>query len=335
MPARRTPINPTRSDELIEIWKDYRTFYQLVGGGIFVLIGILIGGAFFSGDEGYLTNLYTEFISIAVTVSIIDILNRRREMKRHMSELCDRLKREMSSQDNTTAINAIREITAHGWLHDGTLRNVNLTNANLAKAQMFQAQLNGASLAGATLVSASLEESSLRGAALISANLNEADLREADLSETVLQFANLSRANLDFAILHNAVLTGANLAEATLREAELQNANLVEARMNNVIMSRADLTSANLGAANLRGVNMSQANLTNVQFKTPFGTAAILDEHTILPDGSRFDPSASLAQLERFTDENHPDFWKPKQIQRENPARTGVKPVNPEQTGNK
>jgi predicted kinase len=84
--------------------------------------------------------------------------------------------------------------------------------------------------------------------------------------------------------LQGAHLQGANLPGAWLARANLQHAGLMG----------ADLRRANLYAAILRGADLYKADLAGASLD-----AAIFDPNTVLPDGSRWSPDASLS---RFTD---------------------------------
>lgn len=113
-------------------------------------------------------------------------------------------------------------------------------------------------------------------------------LAGVDLSGVNLWFADLRGANLREADLKGVALEGANLQGAKLEYADLRGAELVG----------ANLQGAELDYANLRGAELAGANLE----------LARLAESTTLPDGARWRPGADLA---RFTDPEHPDFWQP------------------------
>lgn len=144
---------------------------------------------------------------------------------------------DMGKGDNDTALRAVEELRAAGWLTDGSLKVANL--------------------AGASLMNADLREVDLRGATLYDAHLVLADLRDA----------NLEGANLMGAELQGADLGGANLQWVHLQGTKLYLANLQEAALN----------------------------------------GARLDEETTLPDGATWTPDIDL---DRFTDPEHPDFWR-------------------------
>ncbi len=130
-----------RQQEIRKLFKDYKWFYQVFGGGLLVLIGILVGSLLFVGDAGYGTNLYTELISIAVTVAIVDRLSQRRATE----QLQKRLIREAGGRVNDMAVSAVRWLRAEGWL----LKNTNLIRANLQGAYLQRANLQRANLKSA------------------------------------------------------------------------------------------------------------------------------------------------------------------------------------------
>lgn len=129
-----TPEN--RLETLASIYQEYRELYR-VGGGLTL---ILIGGLLFSVAD-YTTNLYTEFLGIAVTVLILNRLAERRELRHH----------------------------------------ADLNSANLLGAQLESTDLNGAILCNAVLI--------------------KSDLRHADLRRTNLRYARIKGAQLHGALL--------------------------------------------------------------------------------------------------------------------------------------
>jgi hypothetical protein len=255
------------------IWRDEKFLYQLLGGAALVGLGVLVGAALIAGDEGFWMNGYTELLSIGVTVFVLDLLARRREERREEAQYKARLIRELGSRVHDVAVNAAEELRRHGWLVDGSLQGALLRGASLEGAHLWGAHLSGASLWRANLSGASLYAANLSGADLYSTNLSGANLTDANLSGANLTDANLSGADLRFANLSGAVLIGADLSGANLYRANLDGANLV----------KADISGAYL-------------------------LGATLDENTILPAYTKWTPDADIT---RFTDPTHPDFWRP------------------------
>ncbi|HEX2906781.1 MAG TPA: pentapeptide repeat-containing protein, partial [Phototrophicaceae bacterium] len=146
----------------------------------------------------FYANVGTELASIAITVLIIDRLNQHRAEQRQRTSLV----LQMGSPDNGFAVEAVRILTAQGWLNNGLLRGVNLSRANLegahlqkvdltgahlALANLHKTKLTGANLSGAYLQGANLEGATLCGARLTGANLNDANLRGVHFdAETLL-----------------------------------------------------------------------------------------------------------------------------------------------------
>ncbi len=222
----------------------------------------------------------TEVLSIAITVLIINGLNRRRAVNERKRTLI----LQMSSPYRGIAREAARMLAVEGWLRDGALREAHLIGANLSEALLESADMVGALLGNANLSKAHLMEADLTGAYLMDANLEKAYLYQANLANAY--FVNTKLAGAD---LVSANLAGAHLYQADLTGAYLEHANLAGANLENAVLGGADLENANL-----RGVN-----LENVQF----------DEMTTLPDSSNW---ASYTDMARFTDPNHPEFWQPK-----------------------
>ncbi|MEM6529008.1 MAG: pentapeptide repeat-containing protein [Chloroflexota bacterium] len=246
---------------------DYGTAALVVG--VLLVFGLLPFGADFMG---YSTNIYTELISVALTILVLDRRAQQREMKRQREERIARIIRGMRSTDDNEGLRAAEQAEEIGILTDGTLSEVNLERANLSRASLW----------GANLSRADLREVNLSGAYLWGANLSRADLQGADLSGVDLWEANLSEADLQGVDLSRADLRGANLNRAYLTVANL---------------SRADLREANLSGVDLRGANLSRADLGDATF----------DGETTLPDSTIW---ISDTDITRYTDPNHPNHWQ-------------------------
>jgi hypothetical protein len=118
-----------------------------------------------------------------------------------------------------------------------------------------------------------------------------------------LMWANLEGVKLWLAHLENAMLWGVNLKDASLWAADLQGTSLWYANLQN-----ADLRATLLEGASLFEVNLQGADLEEAQF----------GPDTILPDNTPWTPSTDLT---RFTDPNHPNFWR--SINPQSPAYHG------------
>jgi uncharacterized protein YjbI with pentapeptide repeats len=309
-----------RDSEIKQIQQEYSWFYPLLMGGLLVIVGIVIGASVFGSDDSvfegnmlaYSTNLWTEAISIGITVFILDQINRRRdqlaaEAKEHEQKAeaekseKQRLIVQLRSTDNATALTTLEQLKEKGWAFDGTLNGANLRQANLQDAKLWFADLQGAKLL----------EANLQGANLWRANLQGSDLRVANLQGAKLLEANLQGADLTGTNLQGADLTGTNLQGADLKGTNLQGADLLEANLEG-----ADLTGTNLQGAVLYNVNLQSADLYNVNLQGADLRGVIFDEKIVLPDAQEnyhlYDKYwTPETDMRRYTDPNHPDFWQP------------------------
>ena len=132
---------------------------------------------------------------------------------------------------------------------------------------------------------------SLRHAILVNTHLWKVDLSEVDLEGTDLSGSDLRCANLSQARLWNANLSGADLIASNLNGADLRGADLSGVRLWNANLRGACLIASNLNGSDLSRANLKNAILSEAKNITDEQLAgAILDENTILPDGSRYMP---------------------------------------------
>lgn len=286
--------------ELIrQIQKASGKFYFIGFGLVILLIGIYIG--FYIVDmkiieDDFRIGLYTEVISILITIFVLDQVNEYRDKQR----LKSRLRGEASSRSNVTAVSAIDWIRREGWLEgeNSLLQNEDLSFANLQNADLRYANLQQAQLGFANLQEANLYNINLNQAYLRYANLQKADLGYAQLQQVNLDDTNLQEANLIRARLQQAVLVGAELQRANLNYANLQEVDLRYAKLQGSKMWIVNLQGANLINTNLEGAYIWQANLQDVVW-------ADGNKAAILPDGTTWTPETDL---ERFTNHKNPEF---------------------------
>ncbi len=100
----------------------------------------------------------------------------------------------LRSSENKRVLEAVGELRAHGWLSDGTLKNIALIHAHLEGADLMNADLEG-----------------------------------VDFHQAHMEFTDLSSANLTDAKMVRATLKGANFTKTILTGADLFKANLVDA----------------------------------------------------------------------------------------------------------
>lgn len=135
------------------------------------------------------------------------------------------LTQQVRNQVSNEAKSAISQLSAEGFLHDGSLKRANLRRALLSGAEIESSDANG-NHKGANLEQADLWRAKLIGAWMRDINLHRANLEEADLTNAKLingdlSGANLMLANLSGANLTQANLSGANIAGATFSEKTL------------------------------------------------------------------------------------------------------------------
>ncbi|MEM9951763.1 MAG: pentapeptide repeat-containing protein [Chloroflexota bacterium] len=194
-----------RRDDIQSIHQQYLPFYNIGGGLALILIGIWIGSLIFT--SGYFTNVYTEALSVIATIVVLDRLNDWREERR----LKARLRREATSRDNSTALNAIDWLRAENWLtldnREHLLREQKLSRANLQDAYLYQADLENCNFYKSTLRDADISKANLRGAYLHNANLANASAFGTDFRGACLWYANMrNMRHLDKAIFDETTI---------------------------------------------------------------------------------------------------------------------------------
>ncbi len=148
--------------------------------------------------------------------------------------------------------------TKNNWI---PLREIDLKGADFNYTALY-----GTNFEGANLSNTNFSHAILNGTNLIMANLHGAYLFSADLSRVALYEAELSKADIGFA----------NLFRAVLRKANLEGANL----------EHAYLIEADLREADFSGTDFCGADLTGATYDDEKIKKAIMDETTILKDGS-------------------------------------------------
>lgn len=247
------PGADARRREQERIRKEYPDLYYYAVGVALVVVLMIAGYALFPDRDGYLTNLFTEAASVAVTLLVLNRMAEAREKRQRKGQLKQDLIYRMRSRVNDEAVRAVEELALYGWLFDGTLSRVFLEGANLEKAPLWRANLERAAAWGVNLKQADLES-----AILVKARLRETVLEEANLSRAYLQGADLDSANLK-----KASLDYANLAGGVLDGADLRGACLMQTCLSGASIKDANLTQTVLWGANLEGADFEGATLPN------------------------------------------------------------------------
>lgn len=161
-------------------------------------------------------NVSSELMGIGVTVLLIDTIYRYREKRLLKAQLI----RQMRSRDNVTAIQALEDYHANGWLKDDALQGAQLSGANLSGTGLLQ----GANLKETRLIGANISSTNLYETIFEQAILNEATFQGSDLPLASFVNAQLIRTDL-----RGTVLQGARFQSAVLQGADLEGAILSEA----------------------------------------------------------------------------------------------------------
>lgn len=138
----------------------------------------------------FYANVSTTLVGIALTVLIIDALNRRRDDR--LEKI--RLVRDMGCGDNGIALRAVVEITANKLHLKGFLRNRDFARARLAGAQLMSADLSYSSFHYADFTGADLFGAKLQRTCFWYARLCNVDFRYADLTDGDFIYADLTHA---------------------------------------------------------------------------------------------------------------------------------------------
>ena len=167
----------------------------------------------------FYSNIITTLIDIAITVLIIDWLNRIRDDR--LEKI--RLLRDIGCGDQGIARRAILDITAKNLHHKGFLRYRIFEDAKLA----------GAMLASADLSHSSFYHSDFTGVALCGAKLHMTSFWRCTLRGVDLRDADLDRAYFEYVDLTDALVTPTQLQLANqLHGTRLPNGKIYDGRFN-------------------------------------------------------------------------------------------------------
>jgi uncharacterized protein YjbI with pentapeptide repeats len=316
-----------RWQDIRQIHKQFGFFYRIGSSALLVFFGVLLGSLLFQKDNGYFTNLYTEVLSIGVTVFIIDALARQREKRQIKAQLI----RQIRNPDHAVAVQAVRELRELDAVRDGSLvgarlseasledmglRAANLEQVNLENSNLKRSDLRHVNLKNAWLVKTQLEETNLFQANLTGANLTAANLANSHGNETIFTGALLKHTKFRGADLKRADFNNVKAAEAVFERAELFHAKFTQAilkrvRFRKAVMKcvdfsgallegsdffEADLRQANFKNADMKGARLDSANLESAENLTPL---QLMSCHklrgAIMPDGTVYDGRYNLA----------------------------------------
>lgn len=227
--------------------------------------------------EGMLQNFGTEMIGTVITFILFEIIiaggQRRREAEqRHEREQYDQLMAYRQAKTANQRQQILESMGTDGLLRGLKTENIRFEKANLASVDCRDCIFTNVDLSGCDLRDAHLGNIRLTNATLSRVDMTNAQLMDADLPQVYALGANFQHADM-----RKINFWGANLRNSTLKGADLRGARL----------SWANLSWANLQDADLRGANLDHV---------------VMNEGTILPDGSSYE---NRSQLARFTYTNH------------------------------
>ena len=144
----------------------------------------------------------------------------------------------LRSPENKRVLEAVGELRAHGWLNDGTLKNIALIHAHLEGADLMNADLEGIDFHQAHMEFTDLSSANLAGAKMVRATLKGANFTKTDITGVDLFKANLVDA---IGLTQNQLRSTKRLIGATLPDGKLYDGRYnLEGDMEFLAWSRID-----------------------------------------------------------------------------------------------
>jgi len=275
------------------IWEKYSALWLVPAFILGITVGFAIGYSV-TNQYAFVESMIPEIVGIGISITGIYYLEQWRQGRVEEARLKEELLWQAKSQSNETAKSAIDRIRYKGWLtgDDGLLVGADLSLAKLDDANLREANLRGVEF----------KRGSLNNSRLGSANLENVDFYDVQMANTQLPQAILVGATLDMCDLSNSNLIRANLNGANLTWANLQGADLSRVDLRDTILNTTNLTGANLNGARLNGTQLektilSGAVLIGASLEGATINSVLLDETTILPDGSYFQKDEDLLRF--------------------------------------
>ena len=331
-----------REAERQAIVQQYPGLYRIITILVFIGVGILIGWILFADKDGYGMNLWTEFVGAGFTYLVLDWWRRQQDKKEQQTldneRLLTNLVHQMRSAVPSEVQRAAEQLDQHNRFQDGSLAGADLQRckfptiiireANFAKTKLSIARFEGSTLLDANLTesklsSATFEKVTIGNSNLSFATLDYCELRQvkivkSDLCHTMFQHSRLENIEIYSSNLASIYLEGSQMINVKIFRSSLQNADLIDANIEQITLKDVDLKNANFEGTMIIGaefdnVNLEGANLDGVSIRVISGDGKI-----ILPDGKEIETLFLPKELKRFSDPNHPEFWRSKDI--ESPA---------------
>ncbi|MCC5612667.1 pentapeptide repeat-containing protein [Nostoc sp. CHAB 5834] len=240
--------------------------FILVTGLLFLLTGFSLSllhlypdhCRFSSFIKAFYANFSAEFISIAITILLIDYLYEKKDNTNRKN----RLVRELGSVDIGFTARALKELKELGSLTDGSLIGADLSKADLSGLDFTGANLENVNLRGALLNSTILLNVNLRGA-----NLDGAKLQEANLSHSNLVNVNMKKCNLYAALINEATINNVDFMRANLERCELINSIVDDSKFDQASFLLSDFSRTTMTNCKLIGVNVHSMSVRNTTFE--------------------------------------------------------------------
>ena len=319
-----------------DIRKDYPWFYPMILGAFLVVAGIVIGGFLFGSDNpvsngnmlSYVTNLWTEFISIGITIFVIDRLYRNREEKERAKreDQADRTRVSiaLTSSNKDIQQSAFDEALVRGFLigEESLLSQSRFIGVDFSHLSLSSFPVDyqiGDSL-WTPLVSAfypikdlsmSQRQVDFSGSMILNTSMEGAKVRYTKFDNSTLWLANLNKA-----IIIDSSFNNANLRTTTMKYASFHTSSFRAARFDGANMNSTSFQSCNFG-----GVDFTNADLKDAQFlDCVFDDKTILPDSGVLPHHYGYSEESGFSSIKywtpetdmtRYTNPEHPDFWQP------------------------
>lgn len=221
-------------------------------------------------------NLASEFLSIAITILLINFLYEKKEKNLNKR----RLIRELGSEDKGFTSRALKEIIELGYHNDGTLAGINLAKANLEGLDLSGLNLKNVDFSFANLNTAILKGCNLDGAILNDAQLREVNLEDCSLNQTQMARCNFYSARMNRSILTNCELLKANLAQCELIDATINSCKLEEAVLKLGNFNRSSFELCTFSRADVTSANLRNTKFTRCNFSMIIGWESVIDIET-------------------------------------------------------
>jgi len=207
--------------------------------------------------ENFYANFSAEFISISLTILLINYLYEVKEKR----SLKIRLIRELGSEEKGLTARAVKELRENNWLSDGSLKGANLINANLSKLDLSGADLTEVNLEFADISNANLKKVTLKNAKLKNAKLLNSDLSEANLEGSILHSTSFYKSVLSRSNFTNADLIGSNFELAELMDCTFENSKLEDSNLKLASLARSKFKECNLMRVDIHSADLKDATL--------------------------------------------------------------------------